>query len=166
MLRNYVYTLEPKPDTCVDVQNFNDINGDTCDTVKQRGDCKDGKTTDTNWGKNFIKFGMDANDAGVSASSACCICGGGQGKEKKQESNVASCVDIPNYKDKYLTTCEKTKEFGNCKDGKPHEVPEATLKSDANVDGVSPLDACCVCGGGLKFKLGEDKGENSIDYRI
>ena len=58
------------------------------------------------------------------------------------------CVDFPNYKDKYLTTCQATKDFGNCVDGKPGKVSEVRLREDANTDGVSPLDACCVCGGG------------------
>ena len=59
-----------------------------------------------------------------------------------------SCADLPNYKDKYGTTCKKMKEFGNCKDGKPGKISEQQLRVEANSDGVSPLDACCVCGGG------------------
>ena len=108
---------------------------------------------------------MDANDAGVSASTACCICGGGQGKDKKQESKDASCVDVPNFKDKETLTCDNLKEWGSCKDGGPGEDDETTIKSKA-VNGVSALDACCVCGGGLKFKQGEDKGKNSTKYEI
>ena len=58
------------------------------------------------------------------------------------------CVDIPNFKDKYGTTCARTKEFGNCNGGKPWKQTLAQLQSDANAEGVSVLDACCVCGGG------------------
>ena len=58
------------------------------------------------------------------------------------------CVDIPNFKDKYGTTCARTKEFGNCNGGNPWKQNIAQLQSDANADGVSVLDACCVCGGG------------------
>ena len=46
------------------------------------------------------------------------------------------------------TTCEKLKSWGYCKDGKPRKVLEAGLRKDANSNDVSPLDACCVCGGG------------------
>ena len=58
------------------------------------------------------------------------------------------CEDIPNFKDKYGTTCARTKEFGNCNGGKPWKQTIAQLQSDANAEGVSVLDACCVCGGG------------------
>ena len=57
-------------------------------------------------------------------------------------------MDIPNFKDKYGTTCARTKEFGNCNGGKPWKQTLAQLQSDANAEGVSVLDACCVCGGG------------------
>ena len=39
-------------------------------------------------------------------------------------------------------------KFGNCKDGIPAKVAEEDLRSDANSDGISVLDACCGCGGG------------------
>ena len=58
------------------------------------------------------------------------------------------CTDLPNYKDKFGTTCEKTKEWENCKDGKPGKISEAQLRNEANSGGVSALDACCVCGRG------------------
>ena len=61
-----------------------------------------------------------------------------------------SCTDHPGYKDKYSTTCETTRELGNCRDGKRGNIDEETLMSNANNDGVSVLDACCVCGGGNK----------------
>ena len=61
-----------------------------------------------------------------------------------------SCTDHPNFKDKYGTTCEKTRNYGNCKDGNPAKVSKQRLMNDANIDGVSALDACCVCGGGKK----------------
>ena len=59
-----------------------------------------------------------------------------------------SCTDVPNYKDKYGTTCEQTEKHGNCKDGKAGKVSEKRLLADANSDGVSPMEACCACGGG------------------
>ena len=57
------------------------------------------------------------------------------------------CKDLPNFKDKYLTTCAQTKRFKNCKGGR---AIKQGLENDANEDGISVLDACCVCGGGLK----------------
>lgn len=102
---------------------------------------------------------------GISAVDACCVCGGGKGKSKTPENKQATCVDIPNFKDTHNTNCKQTEEYGNCKDGKPDKVSESQLKLDANSDGVSVLDACCACGGGLKFKQGEDKGKNSQNYK-
>ena len=59
-----------------------------------------------------------------------------------------SCTDHPGFKDKFGTTCAHTRDFGNCKDGKAERWDEEQLRKDANVEGVSSLDACCVCGGG------------------
>ena len=63
------------------------------------------------------------------------------------------CTDNPKFKDKYGTTCVQTRDYGNCKDGKPGKVPAWALRKDANRDGVSALDACCVCGGGNKGRI-------------
>ena len=57
------------------------------------------------------------------------------------------CTDFANYKDKYGTTCEEYTN-GACRNGKPGDVEEEQLREAANSVGVSPLDACCVCGGG------------------
>ena len=37
---------------------------------------------------------------------------------------------------------------GACRDCKPGLVGEEQLRGAANSGGVSPLEACCVCGGG------------------
>ena len=58
-----------------------------------------------------------------------------------------SCTDFPNYKDKYGTTCDEYMN-GACWDCKPGQAEEEQLRKAANSGGVSPLDACCVCGGG------------------
>ena len=60
------------------------------------------------------------------------------------------CTDFPKFKDKYGTTCTEAGKFGNCKDGGPGKYSAETLKNDANNQGVSVLDACCVCGGGIE----------------
>ena len=60
------------------------------------------------------------------------------------------CIDFYDFKDKHGADCNHAKQSGNCLDGKPGAIGEAQLKADANDDGVSPLDACCVCGGGEK----------------
>ena len=57
------------------------------------------------------------------------------------------CTDVPNYKDQYGTTCEEYTN-GACRNGKPGDVEEEQLQEAANSIGISPLDACCVCGGG------------------
>ena len=41
----------------------------------------------------------------------------------------------------------RTEKLGNCKAGEP-VLSKEQLQSDANLWGVSVLDACCVCGGG------------------
>ena len=62
---------------------------------------------------------------------------------------VPDCIDEPGYKDKHGTTCERTEELGNCADGKPLKFDAEQLNKDRNEQGVSPLDACCACGGGV-----------------
>ena len=56
-----------------------------------------------------------------------------------------TCTDMPNFKDRWGTTCEQTMKFGNCKDGKPVKYSAAELRKDANSDGISVMDACCGC---------------------
>ena len=64
-------------------------------------------------------------------------------------SDQRNCKNLPGFKDKWGTTCERTMEDGNCKNGKPWGIPAEELgQKDANSDGVSVLDACCGCGGG------------------
>ena len=70
------------------------------------------------------------------------------------------CIDIPNYKDKYGTTCSQTVNFGNCEHGEPL-IPDEQLIEDANSDDISVLDACCACGGG---DYDEDYDERLLDY--
>ena len=70
------------------------------------------------------------------------------------------CIDIPNYKDKYGTTCSQTVNFGNCKHGEPL-LSIQQLHDEANSDGVSVLEACCACGGG---DYDEDFDESLLDY--
>ena len=71
---------------------------------------------------------------------------------KCKTEGTTKCVDVPGYRDKYGTTCAQTAENGNCRDGKPGKINADILKKDSNSQGVSPLDACCVCGGGQKGK--------------
>ena len=71
---------------------------------------------------------------------------------------------MPNYKDKYSTTCEQTKKWGNCKGGKPGKISGARLQKDANSNGISVLDACCVCGGGQGY-LKDISGNYFIIYK-
>ena len=71
-----------------------------------------------------------------------------------QKLDVATdCIDVQGYKDKHGTTCKQTEEYGNCSGGKPVKVDANLLKKDSNADGVSVLDACCACGGGLRGGL-------------
>ena len=59
--------------------------------------------------------------------------------------------------------------MGNCKDGKPVKGNvamvgrmDAVYPAGGPTDGISAVDACCVCGGGKgKSKTQEDKGKNS-----
>jgi len=68
---------------------------------------------------------------------------------REKPENQRNCKNLPGFKDKWGTTCERTMEDGNCKNGKPWGIPAEELgQKDANSDGVSVLDACCGCGGG------------------
>ena len=49
-------------------------------------------------------------------------------------------------------TCAIHEQFEGCKGGKVNEdlISVEDMESLANLAGVSPLDACCACGGGRK----------------
>lgn len=64
--------------------------------------------------------------------------------------DTSGCIDFPGFEDKWKTNCTETGKHGNCKDGKAAKVDEAQLRRDANDEGISVMDACCVCGGGTK----------------
>ena len=59
-------------------------------------------------------------------------------------------MDFAGFQDNTGQTCEFHEKERGCKDGKVNKgkISEEELKSFANSDGVSPLDACCACGGG------------------
>ena len=64
---------------------------------------------------------------------------------------TTTCADDAGFKDSYNVTCAQYKEWEYCKDGKPDIYSGnslESLKKMSNDQGVSAVDACCVCGGG------------------
>lgn len=83
--------------------------------------------------------------------------------------NKDACVDhtysyLPIFKDIDGNTCDNLKVLGNCKDGKPVKGNvamvgrmDAVYPAGGPADGISAVDACCVCGGGKKSEGNEEK---------
>lgn len=74
------------------------------------------------------------NSKGQSANDACCACSGGEGPISDYK---PICKDNSGYKDRDGYTCSFYEEnVGECDD------------IYANAKGISPCEACCICGGG------------------
>ena len=65
---------------------------------------------------------------------------------------MSTCIDFPGFtilEHEDGTSCNETMKAGDCKYGKPiREGLESWWRLDTQ--GYSVLDACCVCGGGIK----------------
>ena len=117
---------------CTDFPDFKDRSNYGCYTYDER----------PFWctvAKNFM------NREGVSASDACCVCGGGNTptlsptQSPEPKSNDGECMDYPDFEDASKLGCESYTKYPSwC----------SVAKDYANSDGVSAEDACCVCGGG------------------
>ena len=117
-------------DNCIDNPRFVDSYGDRCsfyDDFPKR--CDDRKNQD-----------------GQTPNSECCACGGGtritpsptrSPTRRPTPRSNSECTDYPNYAD-----------VDNLKCSYYDTNAEDCLEKYKNDDGVSPLEACCVCGGG------------------
>jgi len=127
-------------------ENVNFGSHDSFDGYSKNSDCGEGRWCDT-------RNGLRRNVANCGSPRDVRCVGTGEGRYGTAgictavSEYVSRCTDIPNYKDKYGKTCEGYTN-GACRNGNPGEANEEQLGEAANSGGVSPLDACCVCGGG------------------
>lgn len=141
--------------TCSDVANWTDINGDTCAWYSEEG-------------LNRCElFGSDfeTNDGGHTASSACCVCGGGDAVMS------ITCIDDVHYQDPNGFTCadyalDSDSEY-TMMDDVLYETGKTRCElfselfqdiSDLGEDDVAtatatPQEKCCACGGGYASDL-------------
>lgn len=96
-------------------------------------------------------YGMEYDNAGMNANTACCVCGGGNNPTLQQED--AKCTDLRavrgwlentfafyEWHDAQGRSCANYWRFNRCEsDGSAHMN-----------EGWTANQACCVCGGGSK----------------
>ena len=115
--------------TCSDFAGFEDAWGDTC-----------------SWYIGNEQFCESyENSQGLSASDACCTCGGGETVDVVEEEQGDQCEDYSDFAD-----------FG----GDKCDWYESEYRCDifglyVNNDGITANEACCQCGGGLISSAGE-----------
>ena len=115
--------------TCSDFAGFEDAWGDTC-----------------SWYIGNEQFCQSfENSQGLTASDACCTCGGGETVEVIEEEQGDQCEDYSDFAD-----------FGGDKcDWYESEYYCDLYGSYVNNDGITANEACCQCGGGLISSAGE-----------
>jgi len=133
---------------CADMQAWVDSESRGCDHYHKK--CKDGFPMRPH--REFMDFAVH----GVSALDACCGCGGGVGGDKCHDNHLWKDIDGYSCADYDTTWCQAGAalhpwiEFASlAAEPKPHHI------------GVSALDACCACGGGI----GEERCENRADWK-
>ena len=108
--------------------------------------CNDLPWTD-NWGDDCSWYALPgecdkseqyANDEGVGAADACCVCGGGEQSEEVTVDDPPdkSCNDLPDWADSWSGDCSLYS--GYCHISEQY----------ANDEGIGAAEACCICGGG------------------
>ena len=123
--------------SCSDIANWIDAYGDGCDWYASKPNACDA-------------YGECCERYGYTASTACCICGGGEivninpaGAPTLPPKNEGDdCVDEEGWEDEFGDGCgwysqyDPTCEYGWSAEGS---------------NGLYPNEACCICGGGTLF---------------
>jgi hypothetical protein len=132
--------------------DWTDSDGDDCYAYSFNEFCTAeggfGKDWDKSWG-SFESFTKD----GYHASTACCACGGG--RDTAQGYNDNRCKDFAGWTDKDGDECSDYAESFFCTSaGEPgpgwHEEWGPLSSFKQTIFGLSAIQACCACGGGVK----------------
>ncbi|GFH45125.1 hypothetical protein CTEN210_01599 [Chaetoceros tenuissimus] len=113
-------------------------------------------------GDNCQLYGSDPNKAfnGLTASTACCICGGGNKVALPTPAPVENvCIDTPGWHDKdgEAFGCSWYEHGSNCL--------QYGFNRDTENFGLIASEACCICGGGCTDVEGwRGKISEHIDY--
>eukprot|EP00816_Leptocylindrus_hargravesii_P007482 CAMPEP_0196810058 /NCGR_PEP_ID=MMETSP1362-20130617/9897_1 /TAXON_ID=163516 /ORGANISM="Leptocylindrus danicus, Strain CCMP1856" /LENGTH=1085 /DNA_ID=CAMNT_0042184921 /DNA_START=84 /DNA_END=3341 /DNA_ORIENTATION=- len=147
-------------DTCFDLANWTDINGDSCSWYTEEGS------------NRCELFGNEFENGGHTANSACCDCGG-------SPSNSTVCIDDEHYEDPSGFTCAdytRDNDVTMIMDdvlydtGKTRCELFTELFEDISDLEASPQEKCCACGGGYasefvvpSFAPASSTGSNNDD---
>lgn len=135
--------LTTKPTTskaqeCTDVEGWEDSFADGCNWYADPSDDDGGETRCEAHGNSYKNLGHTAN-------TACCTCGGGEGF-------LETCEDVAGYLDCGGDTCAfyVNEEVGD--DDYEYDDGDTVCASFgwncAGPSGLTPDEACCICGGG------------------
>jgi hypothetical protein len=131
---------------CTDQTDWKDNEADGCHEYAARSYCKPDATPGTGWQSDWGPLADYAPSGGVDATIACCAFGRGG-----THTSAPICVDYNGWVDNEGDSCQVYGSQAWCKQdgtaGPGWQSDWGALDSFA-INGVGPLQACCVCGGG------------------
>jgi len=148
-------TLAHEARTCEDVPDWHDAEDEVCETYHTNQWCTSIGGYGPNWNFTWGTFNDFAYN-GVSATSACCACGGGgdpSGRAPAEEAvkDDDECWDSPRgWSDSMERSCHDYWQDNLCTiEGEPGPGwTENAAFSDFATHGLDALHVCCHCGGG------------------
>ena len=177
-IKNIIETTEEK---CTNYPFWNDFYGDSCDAYQLQQYCTENGGIGVNWNPSWGTFEENAED-GISATQACCKCGGGT--KYKIDTNRVTCVCpdgstekegscIPNDPNAFIVQTGTQQQekcvdidptlgffgFVNCDQYRNYLMCDPKSPDRKGVYWMEEssylLDNCCVCGGGNRTQIQE-----------
>ena len=167
----------PSPSPCRDQPlNWRSSEGDPCSLYDLNSYCtadgREGPGWETCANGNITKY---ADSKGVTPLKACCACGGGTAPAPPvplppPPPPTSKCVDHPrDWRSSEGDSCCVYPWNSYCtptgKEGPSWDKSWGKISDYADEDGMSALDACCGCGGGVDRALKSDDGDAALHAR-
>mmetsp|Transcript_27774 Transcript_27774/g.41025 ORF Transcript_27774/g.41025 Transcript_27774/m.41025 type:complete len:306 (-) Transcript_27774:141-1058(-) len=172
------FTMEPTEIPCYDVPGWHSADKDIFTCEWYGNPVGDDDYYDTEGDTRCGLFGEDEPNFGYTANQACCVCGGGyfgpvvpsvspttsnaptESSQPSLEPSITStvvCENIPGWADATMTKCPWYAQPVREEDDVYYDEDATRCAmfgdQNANTDGLTANDACCVCGGGTISKI-------------
>eukprot|EP00931_Biecheleriopsis_adriatica_P010763 TRINITY_DN111828_c0_g1_i1.p1 TRINITY_DN111828_c0_g1~~TRINITY_DN111828_c0_g1_i1.p1 ORF type:complete len:705 (-),score=131.92 TRINITY_DN111828_c0_g1_i1:33-2147(-) len=155
-LSKNVFLQSREKETCSDYPSgFKDKMGHTCEEYKEKELCNKTGGLGKGWKSSWGSYKDLADADGNTGYQACCACGGGS-----RQPALKHCVDMPGFRDKEGDACASYYSMRWCNPWNPllgtgsrygpgWKEEWGIFEDFENEDGLTALDACCACSGGL-----------------